>query len=548
MSYRLLTYRLIAAASTLSVFAVMLFLLRSQLAPTVSPDEAGFLSIAMYFAGKPFIEMSAAPFYGFVSGALYAPAFVMFDNPAAIYRAIMVANSMLVAACVPLLLAITRESGFRPSWLTPIAAAVISLWPSYTYTAGMAWSEATFRVVFLLTTLVALRFTERRTLSTALALAICATLTYATHARGLPVVGVAFVLFFVMWWRGLISSWVAVSGAALLIASFVAVHELNGHLIETIWASGKGPDRHYLLEHLVAAAFDFPKTMMAANVIVGHIWYQIASTVSVVIFGVYFLVKRCLGSEERLYSSAFVLLCVAGVGAASVVQMIDPLRLDHMLYGRYVDGATIVIFWFGVLAITKNQLTRMDALIAALIAAIAVAAALFLFIQSSLVQNLADAQPQNVPGIASYFWFPNNDWEVMGRPSIVAILSGLFLVALQSPVLRVAYLAVFLYFSTTVMFPKIQAQSTNVAALLNKDDAKISEAAGNRPLYWVDADRDTLWLYQLQFVLGEPLRGLDDGAPIPANGALLTNFPRPDACEVHIRSQLRVAIPCDAAR
>ncbi|WP_058833873.1 hypothetical protein [Luteimonas abyssi] len=524
--------------ATVVVFLVSLALLHYRATPTVAPDEAGVYAIAQYLVGRPFIDMSAAPFYSPLAAIFYAPALALFDDPYLVYRAIIVINCALVASCVPLLLGIADAIGLRQrNRLVVWGAVLVALWPSYTYPAAMGWAESAFRPVFLLAMLAALRLAAQAGWGWLLTFCAAVVLAFLAHARGLPLVPLAVVYLLVLWWWGAQSAQKSLAGLALLVAFFILATMLNRHLVEAVWGGSTSRGMGYLIDQFTGALSDGDKTVNAFNVLVGQAWYQIVSTLGIFAIGCYWIGKRVL--LQRDVGLLFVALSVAAVAAASVAQMLGASRVDHLVYGRYLDGASIVVFWCGLVALLGRTLSWKETAVTFFAALLFSCVALLVFIQSAPVSELAAAHPNNVAGIAAYFDHPNTVWMVVGRPTIGLFVAAIMLLCVRSGIGRAAVISLALVAQMAFLFPKVAKQSRAVERNMERDVGVLQQFPN---LHWTDADRQSLWLYSVQMMMDAPFKTIGNSAPVPGpDGALITNHPRDGAaCETPVRSKMRV--------
>lgn len=526
------------------VFAVVVGLVSFRTSPIVSPDEIGPIAIAQFLAGKPFIQMGAAPFYSSLAGVLYAPIIGLVEDPWLAYRGMMLLNAGILALCVPLLISIAREVTGRDHWILPVAAAIVVLWPSHTVPAGYTWPEALFRTLFLLGILAGLRTAATGRLGWAMALAISAVLLYETHPRALLIIPLTFVFLGTLCFAKLLSKKDAAISTTLLVSLLVGAGALDNVLIDSVWEGGAATGRGYLVTAVQAALTQPMRGLLALDVLIGQTWYQISSSLGLVVIGIWFLLKTgyLTRDKRQRLGIAFALLSVGGVFAASVGQMIGANRLDHVLYGRYADGATMLLFWFGMVAIIVGLTKTERVWIASAVALMALLTG-FAFLQSGLLAELQAAHPNNVAGLAAFFWHPNTVWQVVGPSVAIALAAAAILVIVRAPLALVTMLFVAMTAEHILLTPKLVAQSATVENLLRADASKI---ATGKATFWTPADRNVLWLYQLQFVAGRPFETLTLGSPIPPDGVLVTNAPyvAPSVCEMLVRRELRLVSPC----
>ena len=62
--------------------------------PAVNPDEIGTASVAAFYSGRDWSALMGpiSYYYGYVQAIFYAPLFMLFNNPYALYKACLVMN------------------------------------------------------------------------------------------------------------------------------------------------------------------------------------------------------------------------------------------------------------------------------------------------------------------------------------------------------------------------------------------------------------------------------------------------------------------------
>ena len=72
--------------------------------PEINPDEIGVAGIAAYYSGHDWSGlMSGIGHYcGYIQALIYTPMFVFFNNPYALYKAMLVTNGVIISI-IPLI-------------------------------------------------------------------------------------------------------------------------------------------------------------------------------------------------------------------------------------------------------------------------------------------------------------------------------------------------------------------------------------------------------------------------------------------------------------
>jgi hypothetical protein len=234
----------------LPYLALVLVHLLSGLAmqqPLVLADELGYLGNARYLAGTADLpNLQGKQFYHFGYSLFLLPAFWLFREPVAIYKAVMVLNALLISALYyPLRLALVSFMGSCRTTAGWIAFACC-LYPPLVLYSSLAWSENAVVPFFVLAMVLFGRYLASRGMRQALLFSLVAGFLYTIHPRALPVLaGVVIYLLVLAVLREMPPRQFvgAVSTMALVV---VATRAVNSHLravgcpaaTSCFWSSG----------------------------------------------------------------------------------------------------------------------------------------------------------------------------------------------------------------------------------------------------------------------------------------------------------------------
>ncbi|MGV3489927.1 MAG: hypothetical protein ACO1OG_01270 [Devosia sp.] len=360
--------RIEAAATilaTLIVFALCVGLSWFRTLPAITADEIGYLGIARFLAGNEAPNMAGSAYYYPGYSFLLAPIDWLFRDYAAIYRAAGVLNAAFTAAAIPLLLQLRRDLSAPDSWLWLPAALVVTVWPThFTFVFMPGLPENSLRFFFLLFAVMAFSVVRRGSWGTAICLAATAALLALMHPRFIAMGGLAavFLLHQTIIRRIGIGSFLA--ALAVIVVGFMVTRELNTIFSEALWGKRPGnPAAQYF-----RTIFASPEAVFAyARRLAGHAWYQAAASFGLIPLGLVAWGVTVLRKDRPDSWPVLVLLAasVALVWAAGAAQLYDATRLDHLIYGRYLDAVTPVLLWSGVLALLtarENPVLRYSAL------------------------------------------------------------------------------------------------------------------------------------------------------------------------------------------
>jgi hypothetical protein len=266
--------------------------------------------------------------------------------------------------------------------------------------------------------------------------------------------------------------------------------------------------------------------LMGLTVVLGQLWYQLAASLGLVALGVWFVLRRSLGREAAALrlATGYLLMAVLAVGLASVGQMLDPQRIDHVAYGRYIDGASLPVLWVGLCWLLfgpRGEGQQFAGVVG--LAGMLVGGAVLAVLPT--LTGLEPAHPENVAGIGWIFRTGSTPLQFFGINSLLAAVGGGLLLLLNR-VGRLTVVSAFVIGSSVVISAYMAAQSRGQLQLLSTDAAAIRGEA-LQPLYWTDDVRDgKLWSYHLQYVLATSF--IDASGPLPPGAGLLSAKPAMD--------------------
>ncbi len=414
----------VTAFGTLLLAVALIWMFWGNDVPVV-PDEIGYLSIARYIVTGEAFNVSITPSYRFGQAILLLPATIFGTTAFDTYK-IGVALSCIMMALVPVaLLGIAYRLGAALSWKTVASAFLVAIFPTYFYQASVVWPETSFRLFFLISVyLVASAWATRQALLWFLATASIVWL-YALHPRALGLLPVMLALLASAYGREKLTRSTALISLGVLIGGALAVNNIQEYFVAVLWsaAGGDGHQIRMLLNRLQDG--DGIARLIIASL--GQIWSLAASS-----FGLYFiglaygvqLVCRQIHTRPLL---VFAFWSSFAVFAASVMQMVQFSRIDHVIYSRYNDGASTLFVWLGVLFIMDLKFESRKSAWAA--ASFLASSVILLIISPSL--SVASVVTPNIPTLIwIHYIIPFQSislLQIVAVGSFVTLAVGLFI-------------------------------------------------------------------------------------------------------------------------
>ncbi len=332
---------LVVAAVTAAVFCLHLVHGLRVGAPTVPFDEIGYLGNARWLAGSPFRwEMPTSPFYAVGYPLVLAPFFAVFDSVAAQWRAVTVVNAALLAAMVPLGVAVARRVLGATTRTAIVAAGVAAVVPAAVAASPSAIAENLVLPLVLACVLALLAMLQPGQqpvrIAARLWFGVAAAALYAAHPRFTGVVAVAGLFVVVAAVRRWVPPAVAAANLATMVLAVLAVRWLSARVRADRWDH---VESFGFARDVVSSARSVSGLRELFLLAWGQGWYVVVASLGLAGVGVaqWFRTARRGGPEGT--TAAFVLVAAAAVFTTSVgFFALVRFRADHLIYGRHNDS------------------------------------------------------------------------------------------------------------------------------------------------------------------------------------------------------------------
>lgn len=317
--------------------------------PIIQADEGSYLANAAAIAGY---DNDKASSYHAGYSLLISPAFLLARGPDAIWRLVLLVNAALYfLLCV----ALWKLAGkLAPDTDRPhdrvLPVLLVSAYPMWVAMAGYAFSQLAFATTFAWATLFLFKAVNRDRWHDWCLFALLAGYTYWIHPTGIVVVAVALLacLSYSMASRHVALPLTAIALTILVTLTYgsLFVPWLHSHM-----DLGRPASMHYPgLRATLQALFYQKGTMLSFfQHACGHLFYLIIGSAGVFLLGIAESISRIRASaaptkrqEVPLATGVFVVLCPVGILTLSALMFStgnSAVRLDHWIYGRYVEGA-----------------------------------------------------------------------------------------------------------------------------------------------------------------------------------------------------------------
>lgn len=535
--------RLLVLVATAAVFLVYAASTWVRTLPMIAPDELGFISQAQLLAGVPAVNMGSEPYYHFGYSLLLVPVWWVTQDPLLAYKGFMLINAVLAALLVPLLVAIGDTFGFRRSPGLVLAAALVAIWPSSFFVSHFAWSDALFRLVFAANVWALTRVAHRPQLGWAILFAASAAALFAVHPKALLILALAPAALIMLRVIRVLDTRTLIAALVVFVVLVTGEMLAMDALHAALWHNDAYSAQQTLLGRIMR-----PEALFTGLIVVlGQLWYQLAASLGLAVLGVWFVIRYALARHPPVMrlAAGYTLAAALAVALASVIQMLEPLRVDHIAYGRYIDGASVVLVWLGLCWLVFGERGQGQRIAGVVVAAIILAGGLVLAAQN-MMAGLESAHPENVAGLGWIFHTSSTPWQFFSITSMLLVVpAGLLLLTRRFG--QLAVVAGFVVVASAFVHLHT-AQHARAQLEYLSEDAGAIRAQNLAPLYWTDAVRQkSLWSYHLQYTLGTSFKDLDVALPQGAGLVSLEAGADGLACAVALPQELfLLANPPDA--
>ncbi len=347
------------AFAVAGVSTVHLVALIGNRGPVLYSDALGYLGNARFLAGGAPPTFDGSFSYSPGYSALLVPLHWLTQRSDIIWTGSVLLNVAFAVLIMAPAYWLARHMFSLGRYPALLSAAAVSLTPALILQPGRIWTETLFPLVFLLAVVgVTSMFGSNRAVP-AVGSGVLVGYLVSIHGRGIAAAAafLAVLLIGVLWFR--LRAWVAllaVAGTGLVVGVDLVV---RSHLREQLWTAGQVPTnagsaarilRAYAPDHLAS-------TLSTA---LGHLWYVVVASFGLAIVGIVALVLIAAGSARWhptgtsvRAGALFAVLAVAGVAFLSAGLLTNVNRVDHRVYGRYLEGVTPILVLAGTASLIK---------------------------------------------------------------------------------------------------------------------------------------------------------------------------------------------------
>lgn len=334
--------------------------------PAYLGDEIGHLTKAALFAGYPLD--GASSYHGGYSIFL-APVFFFLTDPFLVWKGIVAVNSLLFASSFLVLYHILRKLFPQQNFWTVFAGVVAcAVYPSWIVMSGYAFASPAFIFTFVVSVALLLRVDARKPFTSVL-FGMSVGFLYWIHLVGIAVVAaavLAMLLFAISKKKFRTFGTFLITASLMVIVYRFFMHELLNNLMTPV---GYAAFDHYgsLGSMFYSKALSITFWERVFVIILGQSAYLLAASLGIIGFGLSHAFGK-LRTKKRTFSvdssesvvlvflitSLLAVLLMGGILFALYIYREGALRVDHWIYGRYIEMVLLPLLGIGLMALWKR--------------------------------------------------------------------------------------------------------------------------------------------------------------------------------------------------
>ena len=344
-----------AGCALLVLLVVCAFLVH---APSVRPDELGFLLNGQVMIGNTEVPLAEGfrSFYPAGFGFFTAIAAFLGGSIAAQFRISLLFDIAFAVATVWVLAQwATRHLEVDRRWARVIAIAV-AVAPTVAANSLFAWSESLSRLGLAALVLLLFETSRRPSWATCLGTGLLAAYLPIVHGRFtlvLPLTAAALAVVGIS--RDRSRRLACASGIVVAAGAYLLLSRVNVWLRDELYSGSAGKEGR-----MVDKFLDPANTSSIVRGFVGQSWYLVATTFGVLAIGLVVLLSDSLSGlaarrREQWIGPLFTVGASFLVVLTSALQLVNVIRPDHLVYGRYAEVVAPVLVTAGLAALVTRR-------------------------------------------------------------------------------------------------------------------------------------------------------------------------------------------------
>lgn len=496
--------------------------------PYLSGDEMGPIGISAYFSGMDWSgTINQIGYYSYGYSILLWPLMQFSPSPEIFYKAAIIANMLMTSFIVPLAYSILKK--VTPSkgsnGIKLLCAILISSIQPYFLRSHLASCETLLNLLTWVLTYMSFLVLKKKRNWSFFVMGGVLFYTYTVHQRMIGVLLAGVAVIFLYFLKGKLKGKQLIYFFLPILGLFPLHSLFKTYIQNNLWQSANNEllnDYSSTVKSVFQLFFDKQQLINTIRAFVGTLFYSGVATFLMFFVGIIFLLNSLgfftiktkrddeSGDETLNIGPVFVLLSFLATMLISSLFMGSGARLDHFVYGRYIEPFLGPIMLFGMAYIVNRGLKSWKIITAISIFSIGLG-----FLVAASLKPFSNAAYQVTTAFALNPFFTHNEGINVGLALCVCIIGvWLFFLLLSIPKLVVkatAFLSIICY---TVVSSYIQLNQHIFPAELRSYEMKrlVNQIESTEyPVYYVDKKDIGLYGTLLQFLMWEiPIASIID--------------------------------------
>lgn len=349
----------------LLIAIICLYHITDLYGPVVVPDEMGYWAVGAELAGKDWSGiMSSASYYAFGYGLFLTPLFFL-NNPVLAFRVAILLN-VIFLECI-YLLGIKISSLLFP-YLSKknyaLLALLLCLYPFNLFYVQTTNAELPMTFLFILLLYLVISYLQKKRIIQLFLSTLLACILFAFHLRNIGILfAFSFTIVFFFFFHKIKLNHIiffALETVILVIFIFIA----KEYFIDNIYSLSDIVSKNDFSGQTskIWSLFSVSGIINMIVNVLGRLFYLGCSTFFLIYYGIYTIIKNIYYSfKSKIYNifffvNLFVLMVFISEVGISALSMIDPYRIDNVLYGRYSEHVIWPILLMGLNFLIKNKI------------------------------------------------------------------------------------------------------------------------------------------------------------------------------------------------
>lgn len=358
-------YKYILIIGGVLYFLISIWNLAKFNVPVVIHDEFGYLANAAFLAGKDWSGVtSISPYYSYGYSLLLVPLFWFDLTPEIMYKIIILMNVLfyLVSYVISFVCFCKLFKSYNRAKLA-LFCTIVMFYGAYIFNSHVVWVEAFIYMLFWISIYVLISIQDNAKYYKLVLFAFLLTYMYVVHQRAIGVVCCGIVAVILLVFNKKVTLKQLLTFIIMMGLCFILHNIVKDYITAHIWSqpivsnlkniNDYGGQITKLIDVLTSPV-SFLKVIRG---ILAKYLYLIISSASIVVFGLYYCIKKFVQYIQRKEQLPIIeIYCFLSLLASITISSIffyQSQRLDTIIYGRYSEFVLTPLLIFGLYELSQ---------------------------------------------------------------------------------------------------------------------------------------------------------------------------------------------------